>query len=79
MAQDFRFGIDIETSVSNNEEAIRALGVLKKEMADIAEGVKINVSEDDIQKAKVQIDALEKTIRQRALPLVEDFELLTKT
>ena len=62
MAQDFRFGIDIETSVSNNEEAIRALGVLKKEMADIAEGVKINVSEDDIQKAKVQIDALEKTI-----------------
>lgn len=62
MAEDFRFGIDVETTVSNKEEAILALQQLKKEMEEVSKGVKIDVSEEDINKAKIQIQALEKTI-----------------
>lgn len=62
MAEDFRFGIDVETTVSNKEEAILALQQLKKEMEEVSQGVKIDVSEEDINKAKIQIQALEKTI-----------------
>ena len=35
MAEDFRFGIDVETTVSNKEEAILALQQLKKEMEEV--------------------------------------------
>lgn len=62
MAEDFRFGIDVETTVSNKEEAILALQQLKKEMEEVSQGVKIDVSEEDINKAKIQIQALERTI-----------------
>lgn len=62
MAEDFRFGIDVETTVSNKEEAILALQQLKREMEEVSQGVKIDVSEEDINKAKIQIQALEKTI-----------------
>ena len=62
MAEDFRFGIDVEATVSNKEEAILALQQLKREMEDVSQGVKIDVSEEDINKAKIQIQALEKTI-----------------
>ena len=62
MAEDFRFGIDVEATVSNKEEAILALQQLKREMEEVSQGVKIDVSEEDINKAKIQIQALEKTI-----------------
>lgn len=62
MAEDFRFGIDVEATVSNKEEAILALQQLKREMEEVSQGVKIDVSEEDINKAKIQIEALEKTI-----------------
>ena len=62
MAEDFHFGIDVEATVSNKEEAILALQQLKKEMEEVSQGVKIDVSEEDINKAKIQIQALEKTI-----------------
>lgn len=64
MAEDFRFGIDVETTVSNKEEAILALQQLKREMEEVSQGVKIDVSEEDINKAKIQIQALEKTINE---------------
>ena len=62
MAEDFHFGIDVEATVSNKEEAILALQQLKREMEEVSQGVKIDVSEEDINKAKIQIQALEKTI-----------------
>lgn len=62
MAEDFRFGIDVEATVSNKEEAILALQQLKREMEEVSQGVKIDVSEEDINKAKIQIQALERTI-----------------
>lgn len=64
MAEDFRFGIDVEATVSNKEEAIQALQQLKREMEEVSQGVKIDVSEEDINKAKIQIQALEKTINE---------------
>lgn len=64
MAQDFLFGIDIETSVTNEQEAILALQKIKKEMEDVSKGIKIDVSEEEISRAKIQINALEKTIKE---------------
>ena len=64
MAEDFHFGIDVEATVSNKEEAILALQQLKKEIEKVSQGVKIDVSEEDINKAKIQIQALEKTINE---------------
>lgn len=63
MAEDFRFGIGIEAEVSNKEDAIKALQQLRQEMEQVGKGVKIDVSEQEIDKAKLQIQALERTIK----------------
>ena len=48
MAEDFRFGIDVEATVSNKEEAILALQQLKREMEEVSQGVPLPIKGSSI-------------------------------
>lgn len=64
MAEDIRLGLGIETDFTNIEDAKKALASLREEMGRVGSGMKLEVNESDIEKAKLQIKALENSIKE---------------
>lgn len=64
MADDVRFGIGMDIEVTSVDEAKKKIADLRQEMGKVGDGIKLDVKEGDIEKAKQQIKALEKSIKE---------------
>lgn len=62
--EDVRFQMGMDVQVDSVDQAKVKLKELNEEMAKLTSGVKLNVNEQDIEKTKNQISALERSIKE---------------